>query len=81
MSIEDDFKYFREHHSELYDKYPGQYVVISNREVLFAADTFQEAFERAISRGREPGGFLVQLCTPGEDGYTQTFHSRAIFSQ
>jgi len=42
-------------------------------------NTQEEAYIKTI-KDHELGTFLIQECLPGEDSYTQTFHSRAIFA-
>lgn len=77
--LEDNFKYFTEHHEEILNNYRDKFVVIRNQSVVLAEDTFDLALEKATESGLEFGTFLIQQCTEGDSGYTQTFHSRAIF--
>lgn len=77
--LEDNFKYFTEHHEEILRDYRDKFVVIKDQSVILAEDTFDLALEKATSQGLELGTFLIQECTEGDSGYTQTFHSRAIF--
>ena len=78
-SLEKEFKFFTENHNYIYQEYPDKYVVIQNEAVVLAADSFEEALNAAIEKGMQVGEFLVQQCTEGESGFTQIFHSRAIF--
>ncbi len=78
-SLEKEFKFFTENHNKIYQEYPDKYVVIQNEAVVLAADSFEEALNVAIEKGMQVGEFLVQQCTEGESGFTQIFHSRAIF--
>lgn len=78
-SLEKEFKFFTENHNNIYQEYPDKYVVIQNEAVVLAADSFEEALNAAIEKGMQVGEFLVQQCTEGESGFTQIFHSRAIF--
>ena len=78
-TLEKEFKFFTENHSNIYQEYPDKYVVIQNEAVVLAADSFEEALNAAIEKGLQVGEFLVQQCTEGESGFTQIFHSRAIF--
>jgi hypothetical protein len=77
--LEQEFKYYIEHQNELVKKYNGKVLVIVGEEVVGAYDTDDEAYFTSIKK-YTPGTFLVQLCTPGAESYTQTFHSRAIFA-
>ena len=76
----DDFKFFRENHDVLLKEYFNKYIVIKDRNVLFCGDSFKVALSKALDGGLELGTFIIQLCSEGESGYTQTFHSRVIFA-
>ena len=76
----DDFKFFRENHDVLLKEYFNKYIVIKDRNVLFCGDSFKDALSMALDGGLELGTFIIQLCSEGESGYTQTFHSRVIFA-
>jgi len=78
--LEREFKYFKENHDTLYREYPNKYLVIQGDNVITSKDTFEEALNEAIRKGLEVGSFMVQLCSEGEEAYTQTFHSRVIFA-
>lgn len=78
--LEDEFKFFRDNHDALFSKYPNRHIVIKDKKVLFDDDSFGGALKKAIQGGLEVGTFIIQLCSAGEDGYTQTFHSRVIFA-
>ena len=74
-----EFKYFIDHQNELVKKYNNRFLVIVGEEVVGDYDDFEQALFQSV-KIYEPGTFLVQECTEGEDAYTQTFHTRAIFS-
>ena len=76
----DDFKFFRENHDVLLKEYFNKYIVIKDRNVLFCGDSFKDALSKALDGGLELGTFIIQLCSEGESGYKQTFHSRVIFA-
>lgn len=78
--LEREFKYFKDNHDELFRNYPNKYLVIQGDVVLLAADNFDMALNEAISNGLEAGTFMIQLCSEGEEAYTQTFHSRVVFA-
>jgi len=79
-STNKNFNYFLEHHDEIFKNYPNMFVIIHDEEVFAGAPTFDEALNKAINGGLELGSFLIQECTDGEEGYTQTFHSRIVFA-
>ncbi|MDY3979508.1 MAG: hypothetical protein SOZ00_05745 [Tidjanibacter sp.] len=78
--LRDDFRYFTDNHSEILEKYRDMFVVIKDKNILFAAPSFDEALNIATKNNLVVGTFLIQQCTEGDSAYTQTFLSRAIFS-
>lgn len=78
--LEDEFKFFKDNHESLFVEYPNMHIVIKDNKVLFSDDTFEGALAKAVTGGLEVGTFIIQLCSLGESGYTQTFHSRVIFA-
>lgn len=77
--LEKEFEYFKSNQKSLYQKYPDEFLVIKDLEVKYHANTFEKALEYA-SKVFEIGTFIVQQCTQGNEGYTQSFHSRVIFA-
>ena len=77
--LEQAFRYYLEHQSEIVDKYNGKFVVIKDNEVTGAYDDELAAIEET-KKAHEPGTFLVQKVSPGDSAYTQTFHSRVVFA-
>ena len=77
--LKHEFRFYIAHQNELLVKYEGQYIVLIGDKVVGSYKSFEEAL--SISQKKyQPGTFLIQHCTPGEDSYTQTFHTRAIFA-
>jgi hypothetical protein len=76
--LEKAFDFYLKHQNELVKKYKGKYVVIKNDKVLGAFDTEFKAVEETSKR-HALGTFLVQLCEPGEESYTHSYHSRVMF--
>lgn len=74
-----EFDFYRAHQDEMVAKYEGKFVVIKNGAVLGAYDDELSAVN-ATKREHELGTFLVQKVTKGADAYTQTFHSRVVFT-
>ncbi|MBO5054560.1 MAG: hypothetical protein J6C44_10085 [Muribaculaceae bacterium] len=72
------FQYYLDHQDELVKMYDGKYLVMVDNEVKGAFNTMDEAYNYAVEN-YELGKFLIQLCTVGDEAYTQTFHSRVIF--
>lgn len=77
--VDKNFKYFLKAQPELYAKYPNKYLVIKDEAVVYAADTLEGSLGYTLEHKLEPGTFLLQQCKEGENAYTQTFYSRAIF--
>lgn len=77
--LEKEFKFYLDHQDELVEKYNGKFIVIKDCNVIGVFDTEIEAIEKT-KENYELGTFLVQKCEPGEESYTQTYHSRVAFS-
>jgi hypothetical protein len=78
MSLQNEFQWYLEHQNELVEKYEGKFIVIKNQQVIGVYDTDEDAYVKS-SETNELGTFLIQECLPGEDSYTQVFHSRVIY--
>lgn len=78
--LDKEFKYFVNHHDEIFAEYPNMFVVVCGEKIVSAADTFDNALVNAINMGLDPGTFLIQECTEGDEAYTQTFHTRVVFA-
>lgn len=78
-SIEALFNYYLTNQAELVKHYDGKHIVLVDNKVVGAFDTMEDAYNFAESN-YELGQFLIQLCTPGNEAYTQTFHSRVVFA-
>ena len=76
--LEKEFKYYIKHQDELVKQYNGKFIVIKNRKVIGVYDSQSEAIEKTMEE-HELGTFLVQKCEPGDESYTQTYHSRVAF--
>lgn len=76
--LKKEFDYYLSHQEELVNKFAGKYLVIIGEEIVGVYDDQTVAFEESKNK-YELGTFLIQLCTPGNTAYTQTFHSRVIF--
>jgi hypothetical protein len=77
--LEKEFKYYLDHQAELLKKYNGRVIVIKGDKVIGDYNSEAEAYTESL-KSNELGTFLIQVCTPGSDSYTQTFHSRVVFS-
>lgn len=78
-TLKSEFDYYLANQAEIVAKYQGKYVVIKDHAVVGAYESVQEAVDES-KKTMKQGTFLVQLATPGDASYTQTFHSRASFA-
>lgn len=78
QSLEKEFEFYLKNQGELVKKYNGKYIVIKNQQVIGAFESEIEAVEKT-SANHKLGTFLVQKCEPGQESYTQTYHSRVTF--
>jgi len=74
-----ELEYFKKHQTELVAKYEGKFLVIKDQEVQGVYDSEMEAYTNAKKKFKL-GTFLIQRCLPGQESYTQTFHSRVTLS-
>ena len=72
--LKKELDYFIAHQKELVEKYAGKFLVIKNLQVVSVHDKEIEAYEEA-QKEHELGTFIIQQALPGEESYTQTFHS------
>ena len=77
--LENEFKYYLENQDSIFAKFGGKFVVIVSNSVVGAFDTMEEAYYDSAKK-YEPGTFLIQQCTEGNEAYTQSFTSRVIFA-
>lgn len=73
------FQFYLDSQKELVKQYNGQYLVIVDDNVVGHFDTFEQALSESQKK-YEAGKYLIQHCVPGEESYTQTFHTRAVFN-
>jgi hypothetical protein len=79
IMLKDEFKWYIENQNDLVTKYNGKFIVIKDKSVVGAYDSERDAlFESEKKYGL--GSFIIQKCTPGEEDYTQIFHSRVSFA-
>lgn len=76
--LEKEFKFYKDHQAELVKQYNGKFIAIVGEQVVGDYVTELEAYNE-MKKQYPVGTFLIQHCLPGEDSYTQTFHSRVAF--
>lgn len=77
--LDKEFKYYLDHQDELVKQYNGKTLVIVQDKVVGVYDNEEQAYFESMKKYKL-GTFLIQLCSPGKKDYTQTFHSRVVFS-
>ena len=76
--LQKDFEFYLANQAEMVEKYDGMFIVIKDGEILGAYDD-EIAAVKETQREHELGTFLIQKVSEGDDEYSQTFHSRAVF--
>ena len=77
--LQKEFKYYLAHQSEMVEKHDGKFIVIKDCKVLGVYDNELTAIAET-RKEHQLGTFLVQFVSPGDAAYSQTFHSRVVFS-
>ena len=77
--LQKEFEYYLAHQEEMVNKYDGKFIVIKDGNVLDAYDDELTAITET-QKTHELGTFLVQQVSRGTSAYSQTFHSRVVFS-
>jgi len=73
----EDFMWYLENQDSLVEKYNGQYLAISGKDVIFHSVDKEKAYNKAVDSVGQ-GNFILQLCTPGADAYTMTFSTQRV---
>lgn len=78
-NLEKELAFFKANQSQLVQKYQSRFLVIKDQEVKGDYSSEMEAYTEA-QKSFELGTFIIQQCLSGTESYTQTFHSRVVFS-
>lgn len=78
LPLEQEFKFYLDNQDSLVKEYDGKYIVIKDQAVIGVYDDELEAIEET-QKTHEMGTFLIQKVAPGDEAYTQTYHSRVAF--
>ena len=79
LELQKDFDYYLAHQDELVKQFNNKFLVINNQKVFAAYDNELQAYLEA-KKNFQPGLFMIQKCTSGDQDYTYTFHSRVSFN-
>jgi hypothetical protein len=77
MILQNEFEWYLNHQNELVKQYSGQYLVISGQAVVYSSESKEDAYQKGIS-SIGVGKFILQLCTPGTEAYTITYHTHRV---
>ena len=58
----DDYNYFDQHRKELAKQYPDKWLLIKDKQVLFAVNTLKEAVDVSKKNGLEDKDCLIDFC-------------------
>lgn len=79
VNLQQLFQYYLDNQDDFVKKYNGKYLIITQDGVKGAFDTQSEGYDAAIKNFRK-GNFMLQLCTEGDEAYSQHFlTSRVAF--
>ena len=76
--LKKEFEYYLKHQDDFVKQYEGKFIVIKDKKVMGEYENALNAVSET-QKQHKPGTFLVQLVSPGNTAYTQTFHSRVAF--
>ncbi len=79
INLKKEFQYYMDHQDELVSLHKGKFIVLKNRKVVGVYDSELQAVQKT-AKEHDMGTFLVQKCEPGQDSYTEVFHSRVAFA-
>lgn len=65
----DDYEWFKEHCTELFERFGNSYVAIKDKSVLGVYQTYAEGVRETL-KTEQIGTFIVQLCGKDESAYT-----------
>ena len=72
-----EFKYYRNNHSRLQEKYPNKFIVIKGKKVVGTYNSHSEAYYETV-KNEELGTFLIQRIL-NDDNSFKTKRNRLSF--
>lgn len=72
--LKNEFNYYLEHQAEFVKKYDGKVIALKDHTLLGAYESYGDAYMQT-KRRHEPGTFMLQRVSEGEEDYTVTIHS------
>ncbi len=78
-TLSKEFNFYLANQEAMVEKYDGKYIVIHDGNVVGVYDDDLTAVMET-QKSLQIGTFLVQKVSEGDTDYTQTFHSRVVFT-
>jgi hypothetical protein len=75
-----EFEFYIANQEKFVSEHNGKFVAIKDKKIIGVFDDELSAITRIQEQGHALGTFLVQKVEPGNQAYTQTFHSRVAFN-
>ena len=76
-SVDANYTWFKDNLPELVKVYDDKYIVIKNKSVLAAYNSFDDAFTK-ISETEKSGTYIIQLCSLDKNKIGQTFFTHRV---
>lgn len=73
LDLKNDYDYFLKEFKNLYKIYPNKYLIVKDKKIEGAFNSFEDAFNAAIKKFKV-GTFLIQKCSEDEIK-SQNFYS------
>jgi len=77
--LEREYQYYLANKDEFVKTHLGKFLIIKDEKVVGVFDNELDAYSFGTNNFTL-GTFLIQQCLPGDENYTQTFHSRVLFA-
>lgn len=78
--LQENLDFYIANQRKLVKKYKNKYLIIKDEAIFDAFDSEVEAYF-AAKKVFSPGSYSIQFCAPGEEDYSQTFHSRVVLAK
>ena len=77
-ALTEEFRFYRAHQDEMVEKYNGKVIALKDKVVIGVYDTLPMAYY-ATKKEHDPGTFLLQEVSPGDEAYTTTIHAMPVY--
>ena len=75
--LDNEFAYYLKNQDQWSKDHHGKHVVVVGQSVFGFFDNEMEAYLAAL-KAHKAGTFLIQLCIPGKEAYSQTSYTHVI---